>query len=412
METINLDLGSETHKKIDLSPGNTPQPSNLNIQKSSDDLGLDLLMNKKKTGDSKSIKIDRVENLNTSSPDIPSINLDNELNIKDNDQNNQIDLDKLLSNDNSSVNESKNISNDLSLDDLDLNLDSLDEPSDPVLNINREIKKPLEVEIEREKPKSYEDIQKEKFELLCNLERLEAKGIKMEKRYDMNSDYSEMKHEYERLTSRRELDQSIRFQQKMLVAAVTAIEFLNNRFDPADIKLDGWSESIHEGIHDYDDIFEELHEKYKGKSKTPPEVRLLMMLGGSAFMFHLTNTMFKSSLPGMGDIMKQNPDLMQQFAKATVNSMGPQEEGFSNIMNDMINTQNRPQRQQPPRQPQGPARPEMKPPPDLDSILSELSSNKNSSNIDLTSDLSESDTDTIRNIKIGKNNKREINLEI
>ena len=54
----------------------------------------------------------------------------------------------------------------------------------------------------------------------------------------------------------------------------------------------------------------------------------------------------------------------------------------------------------------------MKPPPDLDSILSELSSNKNSSNIDLTSDLSESDTDTIRNIKIGKNNKREINLEI
>ena len=104
----------------------------------------------------------------------------------------------------------------------------------------------------------------------------------------------------------------------MLIAFVTAIEFLNHKFDPADIKLDGWSESVHEGITDYDDIFEELHEKYKSKSKMAPELRLMLSLGGSAFMFHLTNTMFKSSLPGMEDVMRQNPDLMKQFAAATV----------------------------------------------------------------------------------------------
>ena len=40
--------------------------------------------------------------------------------------------------------------------------------------------------------------------------------------------------------------------------------FLNNKFDPLDLKLDGWGESIHENINDYDDVFEELHEKYKG----------------------------------------------------------------------------------------------------------------------------------------------------
>ena len=38
-------------------------------------------------------------------------------------------------------------------------------------------------------------------------------------------------------------------------------------------------------------------------------------------MFHLTNTMFKSSLPGMEDVMRQNPDLMKQFAAATANTM-------------------------------------------------------------------------------------------
>ena len=38
-------------------------------------------------------------------------------------------------------------------------------------------------------------------------------------------------------------------------------------------------------------------------------------------MFHLTNTMFKSQLPGMDDIMKQNPELMKQFASAAMNTM-------------------------------------------------------------------------------------------
>ena len=108
----------------------------------------------------------------------------------------------------------------------------------------------------------------------------------------------------------------------MLMACITGIEFLNNKFDPFDIKLDGWSESIHENLQDYDEVFEELYEKYKGKTKVAPEIRLLLMVGGSGFMFHLTNTLFKTSLPGMGDIMKQNPDLMKQFAKAAMTSMG------------------------------------------------------------------------------------------
>ena len=418
MESINLDLGSESHKNIDVSLKNTSKPQEITIQKeqSNSNIGIDLLINKKKTT---SEGINNVKSISTSPPpETKSLNLDNELNISDIGASKQddgiVNLDNLLSD--------TSKSNDISLDDLDLNLDSLDigdnnnnnTNDDPILNMNNDIKEPV---LEPVKEKTYEEIQKEKFELLCQLERLETKGVKLEKSYSMQSDFAEMKHDYDRLSSRRELDQSIRFQQKMLVAGVTAIEFLNNKFDPADIKLDGWSESIHENIHDYDDVFEELHEKYKEKAKTPPEVRLLMMLGGSAFMFHLTNTMFKSSLPAMGDIMKQNPDLMQQFAKATVNSMGNQEPEFSNLMNNMINTQAKPNRQpMPPRRPTGPSRPEMKPPPDLDSILSELGANNNSvNNIDLSSgELSESDTDGIKNlnIKLNKNNKREINLEI
>ena len=89
--------------------------------------------------------------------------------------------------------------------------------------------------------------------------------------------------------------------------------------------------------NDYDEIFEELAEKYGGQSEVAPEIKLLMMLGGSAFMFHLTNTMFKTSLPGMDDILKQNPELMQQFAKAAVNTpkSEPEPQGMGGGMGGM-----------------------------------------------------------------------------
>ena len=94
------------------------------------------------------------------------------------------------------------------------------------------------------------------------------------------------------------------------MAFVTALEFLNNRFDPFDLKLDGWSENVHESVNEYDDIFEELHEKYKSTGKVAPEIKLLLTLGGSAFMFHLTNNIFKSAMPSFENAVGNNPDII------------------------------------------------------------------------------------------------------
>jgi hypothetical protein len=82
--------------------------------------------------------------------------------------------------------------------------------------------------------------------------------------------------------------------------------------------LEGWSEQVHENITDYDDIFEELHNKYKAKGKKmAPELRLFISLTGSAFMSHLTSKMFKeSSIPGVEEVFKANPALMKQFQSA------------------------------------------------------------------------------------------------
>ena len=190
-----------------------------------------------------------------------------------------------------------------------------------------------------------EELLREKFKYVKKLEDLEKKGIRLTKKYDMESSLLEMKGEYETHVEERERKNSVKFQGKMLMACITGIEFLNNKFDPFDLKLDGWSEQINENIDDYDEIFGELHEKYKSKAKMAPELKLLFQLGGSAIMLHMTNTMFKSAMPGMDDIMRQNPELMQQFTQAAVSSMSQQQNrgnggggggsGFGNFMSDI-----------------------------------------------------------------------------
>lgn len=158
----------------------------------------------------------------------------------------------------------------------------------------------------------------EKMELLYQMDRLESKGYRLPFKFSMDSNIDEMRAEYNKLIKEKEIDASIRFQRKMLMAFVTGTEYINTRYDPLSLKLDGWSEQVHENILDYDDIFEELHMKYKSTGKKmSPELRLFISLSGSAFMFHLTNRMFKENpLPDVENVLKSNPDLMKQFQAA------------------------------------------------------------------------------------------------
>jgi hypothetical protein len=262
---------------------------------------------------------------------------------------------------------------------------------------------------------------REKFKILRKLEDIELKGGRLTRKYTMDSSLDEMKGEYENIIAEKERSNSVKFQGKMLMAAITGVEFLNSKFDPFDIKLDGFAEQINENISDYDEIFAELHEKYRSKAKLAPELKLMFQLGGSAIMLHMTNTMFKSSLPGMDDIMRQNPELMQKFTQAAVNSMGATNPGFSGFMNNMMPNMSHPSAPPPqspyhipPRNQQPPKRPDMKGPSDIDDILSGLKPKQQAEDATSTVSLSE-----LKDMKDGlskprrkKSEKNTINLDI
>jgi hypothetical protein len=174
-----------------------------------------------------------------------------------------------------------------------------------------------------------EEEKKEKIDLLNKLQRLESKGFPVAKHFSMDNSLEEIKQEYTRLVDARNLEGSLRFQRQMLMGVVTGLEYMNNRFDPFDVKLDGWSESVHENVEDFDEIFEELYDKYKDKGKMAPEMRLMVALAGSGFMCHVSNTFFRQKMPTMDDVLRKNPELARQMAAAAAQQAGP---GFGNFM--------------------------------------------------------------------------------
>lgn len=281
-----------------------------------------------------------------------------------------------------------------------------------------------------------EELINAKREILYQFERMERKGTQLPKKFTMASNLDEMKLELDRLKRDREIDQSVKFQRKVLMTVVTGMELLNNKFDPVGARLDGWSESINDNIDDYDDVFEELHDKYKGKAKMAPELKLMFMLGGSAFMFHMTNTMFKTQMPGLDQVLKQNPELMRQFAAATAQTMqqntsesNPLMSGISGMFSNMFggnsSQQNQsnstPQRAQSNTPPQYNSRPNMKGPSNVDDILREIERENMNDRVEMMSTITQSelselgDDASINGLlmnKRGKKGKKGLNLDI
>ena len=178
---------------------------------------------------------------------------------------------------------------------------------------------------------SPEEERKKKSDLINKLNRLQSKGYTLTKRFTMDNSMEEVQQEYDRLLDAKNLEASLRFQRQCLMGVVTGAEFLNGKFNPFDWELDGWSESVHENIEDFDEVFEELYDKYKGRGSMPPEAKLMMSLVGSGFMFHMSNSFFRSKMSNMdpSDIFRNNPQLAKQFAAAAAQQAGP---GFGNFM--------------------------------------------------------------------------------
>lgn len=153
---------------------------------------------------------------------------------------------------------------------------------------------------------SHEEIMHQKAYYLSQLHRLEQKGIKTLHRLDMSHSLDIIKGEYLRLEKNREIENGVSMCWNVLNMCVNGIEMLNHNYDPFNVNLDGWSNTVHASKDQYEPVLEELYEKYRNTISTGPEIKLILMLGGSAAMFALTNNKSTTSMfsNGIGNFSK------------------------------------------------------------------------------------------------------------
>lgn len=186
-------------------------------------------------------------------------------------------------------------------------------------------------------------IEDEKQDILMKFKRLREKNIKLSQAYGPHSSLSDLRAEYDMLKRNAEMEGSVKFQRRALIAICSGLEWANKKFDPFNLELNGWSETIAEDIESFDPTFEKLHAKYSGKASLPPEAELMLSLAGSAFTFHLSNQFFKAAMPNMG-LGSKDGDGPGKPNQATMASI------FEKLQKEMA----QPQQTQQPQPPQPP----------------------------------------------------------
>ena len=179
---------------------------------------------------------------------------------------------------------------------------------------NNEPPNPPKVEL------SYQEMRLRKIEMLRKLSEIKTKGFTLSKEYDFNSSLEEMEYEFELLKSFADKRNGVKIFKGGLLQAVSVIEFLNDKYDPFDFHLSGWGDHLQLEVDSWEDVLEEIYEKYKGSGrKMAPEVKLLYLIIASAGAFHFTKSQ-SSKLPGLDSVLASNPGLLSSIINPNKNS--------------------------------------------------------------------------------------------
>ena len=167
------------------------------------------------------------------------------------------------------------------------------------------------------KEESYED-KLRKIELLRIFADQKAQGFKFSREYSINSNLSDLEMEFQLLKMSKQKKNALKLSQGFLINAVQALEFLNTTYDPIGMDLVGFSEIVSLGVEDYNDVLEELYEKYKNYGrKIEPEIKLVLMISASATSFHASKQLL-NKIPGMENQLKKNPTIINKLGKSLV----------------------------------------------------------------------------------------------
>lgn len=131
---------------------------------------------------------------------------------------------------------------------------------------------------------------------------------------------TELQAEYDRLYRLKQQKSTREWYRKILFGVTKGIEWANHQWDPVGLKLDGWSTEVASNVDEFDEIFDELSEKYGGSinEKIAPEIRLVLLILYSGVSYSISQTLVQdhSNRPEFTEIINKDPVLRDRFMRA------------------------------------------------------------------------------------------------
>ena len=132
-----------------------------------------------------------------------------------------------------------------------------------------------------------------KYDLLMKLADLvKTNGIQITTDYNMNSNYYDIKREYDYHVRVRGKKRAISTMYSGIICAAKGLEFLNNKFDPFGLNINGFTLNLESSREELLDVLMELYDKYlstQGK-EISPEMQLVFIFIKALVMTMVTNT--------------------------------------------------------------------------------------------------------------------------
>ena len=157
----------------------------------------------------------------------------------------------------------------------------------------------------------FKTIEEERYSLLFQLDRIKQRKPTLRiPSFGAHSDIMELRAAHGMVNKQIGLEQSIQFQKSLLRQFVYGVEFASTHVSSLELELEGWGEATNASIDsgNFDDVLEELAEKYSGSGKMAPELKLLYMIVSSAAIHHVTRRMTKQTNELTGVMMSIDKD--------------------------------------------------------------------------------------------------------
>jgi len=170
---------------------------------------------------------------------------------------------------------------------------------------------------EQDQPRlSATEIKRKKIDMLKKIAIFKEKGFAPSRDYSQHDLLEDIEYEYDSLKTYVDRKNGVKVFKNLIVQGTSLIEFFNDKYDPFDFHLSGWSDHVAVESDNWEDVIGELYAKYGGAGKSmPPEIKLLGLLTISAGAFHLSKSS-SSKLPGLDAVLASNPQLLSKVMNA------------------------------------------------------------------------------------------------